>query len=63
MINFDEFTNVNKKEHNLNWSYIPGDPYRILIVGGSGTGKTNSLLNLIHNQPYIDKIYLYTKDP
>ena len=63
MINFDEYTNVNKKEHNLNWPYIPYHPYRILITGGSGTGKTNALLNLINNQPDIDKIYLYAKDP
>ena len=38
-------------------------PYRILIVGGSGSGKTNALLNLINNQPGIDEIYLYPKDP
>ena len=62
MINFDEYTNENKKEHNLNWPYIPDHPYRILIIGGSGTGKTNALLNLIHNQQDIDKIYLYAKD-
>ena len=37
--------------------------YRILITGGSGSGKTNLLLNLIENQPDIDKIYLYAKDP
>ena len=36
--------------------------YRILIIGGSGSGKTNALLNLIENQPDIDKIYLYVKD-
>ena len=63
MINFDEYTNENKKEHNLNWPYIPDHPYRILIIGGSGTGKTNALLNLINNQQDIDKIYLYAKDP
>ena len=63
MINFDEYTNENKKEHNRNWPYIPDHPYRILIIGGSGTGKTNALLNLIHNQQNIDKIYLYAKDP
>ena len=34
-----------------------------LIIGGSGSGKTNALLNLISNQPDIDKIYLYAKDP
>ena len=63
MINFDECTNENKTEHNSKWPYIPDHPYRILIVGGSGSGKTNALLNLINNQPDIDKIYLYAKDP
>ena len=63
MINFDEYTNENKKEHNPNWPYIPDHPYRILIIGASGSGKTNALLNLINNQPYIDKTYLYAKDP
>ena len=42
---------------------IPNHPYRILIVGGSGSGKTNTLLNQINNEPDIDKIYLYAKDP
>ena len=46
-----------------NWSYIPDHPYRTLIVGGSGSGKTNVLLNLINNQPDVDKIHLYAKDP
>ena len=63
MINFDEYTNENKRKHNPNWPYIPDHPYRILIIGGSGPGKTNALLNLINNQPDIDKIYLYAKDP
>ena len=63
MINFDDYTNENKIEHNSKGSHIPDHPYRILIVGGSGSGKTNALLNLINNQPNIDKIYLYVKDP
>ena len=63
MINFDQYTSENKKEHNLNWPCIPDHPYRILIKGGSRTGKTNALLNLINNQQDIDKIYLYAKDP
>ena len=42
---------------------IPDHPYRILIVGGSGSGKINSLFNVINQQPDIDKIYLYPKDP
>ena len=63
MINFDEYTNENKIEDNSKWSYIPDHPYRVLIIGDSGSGKTNALLNLINNQPDIDKIYLYAKDP
>ena len=63
MINFDEYTNENKRKHNLNCPYIPDHPYRILIIGSSKCGKTNALLNLINNQPDIDKIYLYAKDP
>ena len=63
MINFDGYTNENKKEHNPNWSYIPDHPYRILVIWGSGSGKTNALLNLIHNQQDIDKIYLYAEGP
>ena len=63
MINFDNSTNENKTDHNKNWPYIPNHPYRILIIGRSGSGKTNLLLNLIENLPDIDKIYLYTKDP
>ena len=63
MINFDDIVNENKTKHNKNWPYIPDHPYRILIIGGSGSGKTNLLLNLIENQPDIDKIYLYAKDP
>ena len=45
-------------DYNKNWPYIPDHPYRILVTGGSGSGKTIVLLNLIENQPEIDKIYL-----
>ena len=62
MINFDDYTNENIVEHNSKWPYIPDHPNRILIIGGSGSGKTNALLNLINNHPDIDKIYLYAKD-
>ena len=62
MINFDDYTN-EKTQHNSKWPYIPDHPYRILIIGGLGSGKTNTLLNLIENQPGIDKTYLYAKDP
>ena len=62
MINFDDYANENKTEHNLKWPYIPDNPYRILTTGGSGSGKTNASLNLINNQPDIYIIYLYAKD-
>ena len=62
MINFDECTNENKIEHNSKWPYIPDHPYRILIIGGSGSGRANALLNFINNQPDIDKTFLYAKD-
>ena len=62
MINFDNYANENKTEHNLKQPYILDPPYRTLIIGGSGSGKTNALLNFINSQPDIDKIYLYTKD-
>ena len=45
MINFDNYVNENKTKHNKNWPYIPDHPYRILIIGGLGSGKTNALLN------------------
>ena len=62
MISLDSIMNNNNKEHNEKWPYIPDHPYRILIIGGSGSGKTNVLLNLINEQYDIDKIYVYAKD-
>ena len=71
MINLDSIINENnKKVKNENWkikkwSYITDHPYRIIIIGSSGSGKTNTLLNLIKEQGYhdvIDNIYLYARD-
>ena len=55
MLNFDYVANEDIKEHNPNWSEIPDHPYLILIIEGSGSGKTNPLLNLINNESDIDK--------
>ena len=62
MINLDDITNENNKEQNKKWPYIADHPYRILTIEGSGSGKTNALLNLIKEQNDIDKISLYAKD-
>ena len=62
MTNLDSITNENNKGHIEKWSFIPDHPYKILIIGGSRSRKTNALLNLIKEQDDIDKIYLYAKD-
>ena len=61
MISLDKIVNNNNEEHNEKWLYISDHPYKILIIGGSGSGKTNALLNLINEQKDSDKIYLYAK--
>ena len=50
MINFDDYVNENKTKHNKNWPHTPDHPYKILITGGSRSGKTNVFLNLIENK-------------
>ena len=61
MRNYDQLVEIN---YSPNWAYIPDQPFRILIIGGSRSGKTNVLLNLIEHQgPDTDKFYLYVKDP
>ena len=56
MKSFDQSVEIND---DPKWSYIPDHPYRVLIIGGLGSGKTNVLLNLIkHQRPDIDKIYI-----
>ena len=62
MINLDSITNKNNKEHYEKWPYFPDHPYRTLIIGGSGQGKTNTLLKLINEQNNIDKVYFYGKN-
>ena len=54
MINFVCVTKENIKKYSSNWPQVLDHPYRILIIGGSGSGKTNSLLNIISHQSEID---------
>ena len=62
MINLDSIVNDNTKKNNEKWPCVPDHPYRILIIGGSRSGKTNTLLTLINEQRDIDKTNLYAKD-
>ena len=62
VINLDSITNENNKKQNGKWPYIPDHPYKIVIIGGFGSGKTNALINLINEQNNIGKIYLYARD-
>ena len=65
MFNLDDITNENNRDHNKKCPYVPDHSYRMLIIGGSGSGKTNVLLNLKNEQDndnVIDNIYLYAKD-
>ena len=63
MVKFNDVTKENIKERNPDCPRIPDHPYRILIIGGSGSAKTNSLLNLINHKLYTDQIYLCARDP
>ena len=68
MICYDDFSKSNISKHNPNWPQALDHPYIILLVRGSGSGKTNILLNLIKRQDddeysIIYKIYLYVKHP
>ena len=62
MFNLDGITNESNKEHNKKWPYFSDHSYRIFIIGGSGSRKTNALLNLINQHSDIDKMYMYAKD-
>ena len=56
MLNLDDIVSNKKENKDHNW------PFRMLIIGSSGPGKTNTLLHLINNFHPIDKIYLCVKD-
>ena len=65
MVNLDDITNTNDKDHNKKWPYITDHSYKMLIIEGSGSGKSNALINLIKGQysdNLIDKIYLHGKN-
>ena len=61
MFNFDYITKEDIKKQNKKWSEIPDHRYRTLTVWGSGSGKTNALLNIINNEPDIDKNFSILK--
>ena len=63
MFKFDDITKERITAHNPIWPEIPDHPYRILKLGGSVSGKTNALLNVINHEPGTDNIYLYWNDP
>ena len=56
MINFDDYVNENKNEHNENTWHTPDKSYRIPMIGGSGSGQTNVLLKICMKQNF--NIYL-----
>ena len=62
MIKYDDAKKENIKEHDTSWTQILNHPYKILIFGGSGSRKTNSLFKLINKQLNIEKVSLYTTD-
>ena len=62
MINLASITNENNKEPSEKWPYLPDHLYKILITVGSGSGKKNTLINLINEQNNTDNIYLYARD-
>ena len=62
MFNLDDITKDSNKKHNKTWPHIPDHPHKILIIVGSGSRKTNALLNLVKHQGDVDKIYLHAKD-
>ena len=62
LINFDDVTKEDIKEHNSTLPQIPGHPYKILVIRDSRSRKTNSLFNLINQEPDINNICLYAND-
>ena len=63
MIIFDDVREENRNERKPSWPPISDCPFRILLISGSETRKANALLDLVINQPHVDYIYLYVKDP
>ena len=63
MFNFDYIIKIDIKENNLKWPKLPDQSYRRLIIGASGSRKTNASLNLVNHEPDIEKSYLYAEDP
>ena len=44
------------------YDFMPNQCFRMLVCGPSGSGKTNTLMHMIYNLLYFDKVYLYAKN-
>ena len=61
MINLDSITNENKIERNEKWLFIPDPRYKVLIIGASGSGKKNVLINLVKNKTILTRLFVWKK--
>ena len=63
MINFDDYVNENKTEHNLKWPYYSRSSIQNINNRRLTLRKNKCIIKLINNQTDINKTYLYAKDP
>ena len=58
--NYDRAT--EKRDFTQLYPLMPSEPFRMLICGPSGCGKTNTLMHMLHQILYYDKIYFFSKN-
>ena len=60
--NYDSYEDTNTNFKKL-YSYMPDKPFRMLICGNSGSGKTNLLYHMLMKPlVYFDQVHLYGKN-